>query len=340
MTDFTKAERKRIEREGKVKTRGEKYREKRRRQAILFSVVPEETLWEVYDRRRMMGRIAALVIAAGIFACLLWMGIYSADAPWYIYLAFILLALLMLFSLRFMVDGIEIFEKVLQPMLPEMLFFTNHDGVASEIERRRILKTADREIPDSIIIDGELTESDVEAGGPIMCVDGLTEFIVLNYENPENCYGIKLSSFNEYFREKWEPGSVTYSKRVATLRKIHYAGYRTFVSIDPFPALTYRGYVELYGFKNMKEDGTVDFITPKGDESLTDWWGDSRFDALQDCLETVRFVDSIYFDRWIDNGKMPTNIEDPDAWYREAAGVVRDFCKERGITCTIGEGIE
>jgi len=51
----------------------------------------------------------------------------------------------------------------------------------------------------------------------------------------KNEYGITLISLNEDFRQKMEPYSAPYKKRIAALKKLHEAGCKTWVSIEPYP---------------------------------------------------------------------------------------------------------
>ncbi len=51
----------------------------------------------------------------------------------------------------------------------------------------------------------------------------------------ENKHGITLISLDEHYREKLEPGAVSYKERLASLRALHEAGCRTWVSIEPYP---------------------------------------------------------------------------------------------------------
>lgn len=51
----------------------------------------------------------------------------------------------------------------------------------------------------------------------------------------ENEYGITLISLNENFRKKFEANSTEYIKRIESLRYLHEKGYKTWVSIEPYP---------------------------------------------------------------------------------------------------------
>lgn len=51
----------------------------------------------------------------------------------------------------------------------------------------------------------------------------------------DNEYGITLISLNEVFRQKYEPYSAEYQKRIESLRVLHARGCKTWVSIEPYP---------------------------------------------------------------------------------------------------------
>jgi DNA repair photolyase len=97
------------------------------------------------------------------------------------------------------------------------------------------------------------------------------EIIKMNLSK-ENEYGITLVSLNEKFRERFEKYTSTYKERIASLKKLHDAGLKTRISMEPFP-------------------------TPELDESLKDPKG---FDKL---LESISFVDKIIF------GKLNYNVQ-------------------------------
>ena len=51
----------------------------------------------------------------------------------------------------------------------------------------------------------------------------------------ENEYGITLISLNEDFQKKIEPGASSYKDRLAALKYLHNKGFKTWVSIEPYP---------------------------------------------------------------------------------------------------------
>ena len=58
---------------------------------------------------------------------------------------------------------------------------------------------------------------------------------------------------------------------------------------------------------------------------------------LQPILDAASFTDRIVFGR-VHNDKRASAYEDLEAFYRGAAGQVREFCKANGIDCHIKKG--
>lgn len=115
-----------------------------------------------------------------------------------------------------------------------------------------------------------------------------------------NEYGITLISLNESYREKMEPGAAPYAKRLNALRKLHEAGCKTWISIEPYP--------------------TPNLI-------LQD---------LQELLESVSFVDKIIFGRTNYSKETSAYKEHKDFYNKRAAEVIA-FCEKRGIQYLIKE---
>jgi len=110
----------------------------------------------------------------------------------------------------------------------------------------------------------------------------------------DNSYGITLISLNEDFRKEMEPGSAPYKNRIASLKKLHDSGCKTWVSIEPYP--------------------TPNFIEQD----------------FSEILESVAFVDKIIFGRLHYNKKVSA-YKDYKAYYNDLANQVTIFCKERNI---------
>ncbi len=119
----------------------------------------------------------------------------------------------------------------------------------------------------------------------------------------DNTCGISLISLDEKFRSRWEPGAAPYADRVAALKALHDNGLETLVHIEPYP-------------------------TP----NIID-------QDLGEILNTVGFVDSIYFSGWNYNPEVrryPRHLD----FYRDQALLVRRFCAGRGIGCDTGAQTE
>ena len=176
-------------------------------------------------------------------------------------------------------------------------------------------------IPVTVLTKGVLPQPVFDLDGPL-CLERPGYSKTWDMLHPDNYYGISLVSLSEGFREKWEPYTAPYQKRIASLHGLHESGFKTWVSMEPFPAITARGCARLYG-----ETETADLDAP-----------DRSMSMLIACLEAVSFVDRIVFGRWNYNTNMPTDVADVDGWYREASRVVKQFCEERGIERIIKKG--
>ena len=117
----------------------------------------------------------------------------------------------------------------------------------------------------------------------------------------DNIYGITLVSLDESYRTQYEPGAAPYRERINALRRLHDAGCRTWVSMEPYP-------------------------TPNVCEQ-----------ELQPILDAVGFVNRIVFGR-VHYDKRTSAHENLDAFYRSAAEQVRKLCEKNGIECHIKNG--
>ena len=117
----------------------------------------------------------------------------------------------------------------------------------------------------------------------------------------ENEYGITLISLDEEFRKEIEPNAASYQERIASLRALHNAGCKTWVSIEPYP--------------------TPNFIEQD----------------IHDILEAVAFVDKIIFGRLHYNKKV-SEYKNCKKFFNETANMVIDYCKTHNIDYHVKTG--
>ena len=110
----------------------------------------------------------------------------------------------------------------------------------------------------------------------------------------ENEYGITLISLDEKYRKHVEPGATPYAERLASLKALHEAGCKTWVSIEPYPT------------PNMIDQD------------------------LNEILEAVSFTDRIIFGR-TNYSKIANAFENHRHFYNECAKTVIAFCFFLGI---------
>jgi DNA repair photolyase len=114
----------------------------------------------------------------------------------------------------------------------------------------------------------------------------------------DNTHGISLVSLDEGFRREWEPGAAPYAERIAALRRLHDAGCRTLVHIEPYP--------------------TPSVIVQD----------------LSEILAEVTFVDHIYFGGWNYSSRVPRDRA-AEEFYRQQRSTVRSFCAKHGTDCKV-----
>lgn len=117
----------------------------------------------------------------------------------------------------------------------------------------------------------------------------------------DNEYGITLVSLNEEYRERIEPGAAPYMQRLMSLRALHDAGFKTWVSIEPYP--------------------TPNIIS----QSITD------------ILNAVSFSDKVIFGR-TNYSKKITAFKQHKQFYNEQTKIVIQFCEEKNIVYHIKDG--
>ncbi len=109
-----------------------------------------------------------------------------------------------------------------------------------------------------------------------------------------NTLGISLVSLDEGFRRRFEPGAAPYHERIAALERLHAAGCRTLVHIEPYPT------------PNIVRQG------------------------VEPLLEAVGFVDELYFGGW-NYSPLASAFPERERFYREQAAIVRAFCRRRRV---------
>lgn len=117
----------------------------------------------------------------------------------------------------------------------------------------------------------------------------------------ENEYGITLVTLNEEFRKKYEPCAAPIKKRLDSLRVLHWAGYKTWVSMEPYPTPNLLA-------QNLKE-----------------------------ILKEIWFVDKIVFGRINYNTLAPRN-DSNNKFFNDCAKMVLQFGEWSGIDVYIKEG--
>lgn len=149
----------------------------------------------------------------------------------------------------------------------------------------------------SLQIIGKLNDSDIKC---TVLTKGILPIELVNYSR-ENEYGITLVSLDEQFRMQYECNTAPYQERIASLRALHDAGFKTWVSIEPYPT------------PNICEQD------------------------LSVVLEAVNFVDKIIFGR-IHYNKVATAYKQHKEFFNDAAHQVIDFCEEHKIAYHIKKG--
>lgn len=123
----------------------------------------------------------------------------------------------------------------------------------------------------------------------------------LNKLSKANEYGISLISLDEQYRAKMEPGAAPYRLRIESLRFLHEAGYKTWVSMEPYPT------------PNLIEQDITEILT------------------------SIEFTDRIIFGRTNYN-KEVSNFLNHKEFYNDCTVKVIEFCQNHGIDYHIKDG--
>lgn len=107
-------------------------------------------------------------------------------------------------------------------------------------------------------------------------------------------YGITLVSLDSDYKERIEPHSAPFKKRIKSLKRLHNKGLKTWISMEPYPTPNI-----------VKQD-------------------------IHKILEKISFVDKIIFGKLNYNVKVTEHKGYKD-YYEECANIVIDFCKKRNI---------
>lgn len=123
----------------------------------------------------------------------------------------------------------------------------------------------------------------------------------INKYNKNNDYGSTIVSLSEKYRKRFEPNAAPIVDRIKALRKLHEAGLRTWVSMEPYPTPNI-----------VRQD-------------------------IKKILNEISFVNKIVFGRWNYN-KIVSNQKYYKEFYNSMAGYVIEFCKKKSIDVHIKEG--
>lgn len=116
-----------------------------------------------------------------------------------------------------------------------------------------------------------------------------------------NEYGITLISLDEDYRIMNEPGASSYADRIASLKMLHDAGFKTWVSIEPYPT------------PNIINQNFIEI------------------------LEQIKFTDKIIFGRLNYNPKV-SEFKNYKKYFNDLAYKTIDYCIENNIQYHIKNG--
>lgn len=119
--------------------------------------------------------------------------------------------------------------------------------------------------------------------------------------NSLNEYGSTIVSLSEDFRKKFEPNAAPVDLRIEALKKLHNAGLKTWVSMEPYPTPNV-----------IKQD-------------------------IREILKKISFVDKIVFGKWNYN-RHTSQFLHYRTFYNSMAYEVIRFCSKNSIEVHIKEG--
>jgi DNA repair photolyase len=125
--------------------------------------------------------------------------------------------------------------------------------------------------------------------------------IKLTNLSKENEFGVTLITIQDKYRKLWEPGAAPITDRIERLHKLHEAGMKTWISIEPYP--------------------TPNII-------------DQDFDEI---LDAVSFADKIIFGR-LNYNPLVSQYKQYREFFNDLSYRVIDFCKQNGKKWHIKEG--
>lgn len=127
------------------------------------------------------------------------------------------------------------------------------------------------------------------------------ELIKSEVYGSNNEYGSTIVSLSEDFRKKHEPFAASIKDRIESLRLLHNNGFKTWVSMEPYPTPNF-----------IKQD-------------------------IEKILKEISFVNKIVFGKW-NYRKATSYFKDYKNFYNESSHKIIDFCKKNGIDYHIKEG--
>ncbi len=117
----------------------------------------------------------------------------------------------------------------------------------------------------------------------------------------KNEYGITLVSLDKEFKRKFEPNSAPYMGRIKALKRLHDAGLKTWVSMEPYPT------------PNLVKQNLIEI------------------------LNEISFVDNIIFGK-LNYNCVSSEFKNNKQFYDIQARIVENFCKRKGIKYHIKYG--